>query len=427
LLIYAINAFSIPLLLRTLFSPWQMDKALGSKYDLLERVVFAIFSRFLGFVARAVLICIGLAFTLLVFLSLPLFLVLPIKISLESLQNLPSFGSSLSYGNTYYLNKHGRDVSTSGGLKIYGKEKALRMIERGLSKDTDHNVLLVGDTGVGKTTVINYLGHLGNSGLAYESILHHRVVRLEVESLSADEFEKCLKEATSAGNVILVIENIHAYTPLFELLMPYLAKPTLGIVVTTDFTNYDQTLKSYPEFLSKFVKVEISATTPEETLSVLSNRAVATRTKIDDDALVEIVRLAGRYVGNQSEPLRSLLIFEELRVLDKRVTIEDVRRIISDKTNMPIGAMSADERKVLIHLEDEMRKKIIGQDEAVDEVTDALKRLRAGVADPTKPAGSFLFLGPTGVGKTYTAKILAENYKQTSECHRGASALLGVL
>jgi len=77
---------------------------------------------------------------------------------------------------------------------------------------------------------------------------------------------------------------------------------------------------------------------------------------------------------------------------------------------MPIGAMNVDERKVLIDLENKMRRKIIGQDEAVKDVSEALRRLRTGIADPSKPAGSFLFLGPTGVGKTYTAKILAESY-----------------
>jgi ATP-dependent Clp protease ATP-binding subunit ClpA len=87
-----------------------------------------------------------------------------------------------------------------------------------------------------------------------------------------------------------------------------------------------------------------------------------------------------------------------------------VRQIVSDKTNIPIGDIGTDEKKVLIGLEDTMKKKIIGQDEAVQDVAEALRRLRTGVADHNKPAGSFLFLGPTGVGKTYTAKILAESY-----------------
>ena len=101
---------------------------------------------------------------------------------------------------------------------------------------------------------------------------------------------------------------------------------------------------------------------------------------------------------------------EELRTLDRTITIDDVRQVISDKTNIPLGATGLDERKVLMDIESVMKKKIIGQDEAVGDVAEALRRLRSGIADHSKPAGSFLFLGSTGVGKTYTAKILAESY-----------------
>lgn len=407
---YAFNAFSIPLLFKTLFSPWKMDKDSEGHLSLLEKAVFFILSRLLGFIARVFLIIIGLIFTILVILTFPIFLIFPIKISREYLQNLGSLGASLSYGDTFTLNAHSQDVAGSSSEKIYGKEKALRMIERGLSKNTNHNVLLVGDTGIGKSALISHLGRLGQSGLSFPGIHHHRVVELFMEGISVADFDKCLKEAVAARNVIMVIENIHAYRAFYEKLTPYLQAPHLGIVATTDLSNYDQVLKNYPEFLSKFEKVDLAETNFEETVAVLLNYAKINKIKIKEEALLEIVRLADRLIGNQPEPAKSLAVLEELQALGKTITIEDVRQVVSDKTNIPIGEIGGDERKVLIELEASMKKKIIGQDEAVKDVAEALRRLRTGIADHSKPAGSFLFLGPTGVGKTYTAKILAESY-----------------
>ena len=410
LVIYAFNAFSIPLLIKTLFLPWKMDQNTGTHYVFIERLVFSIFLRVLGFLARSILITVGLVFTFCVILTFPIFVLIPIKINLDYLLNLGSFGASLSYGNTYTLNTHSRNVVDSSSQKIYGKEKALRMIERGLSKDESRNVLIVGDTGTGKSTLISYLGRLGQSGLSFSGIRQHRVVELFTEGLSLPDFDKCLKEAASAGNIILVIENIHLYETIYEKLMPYLLMSHLGIIVTTDFSNYDQVLKNHPEFLSKFSKVDLEETSAEDTMAILKDEARLLNMRINDDSILEIVRLADRLIGNQPQPAKSILILEELKTLRKNISVDDVRQVVSDKTNIPIGAIGADERKILAGLEASMRKKIIGQDEAVNEVSEALIRLRTCIADHSKPAGSFLFLGPTGVGKTYTAKILAESY-----------------
>ncbi|HEV7702516.1 MAG TPA: AAA family ATPase [Candidatus Paceibacterota bacterium] len=387
-----------------------MDKDVGTRATFFEKLVFSIFSRVFGFVCRTVLIFVGLIFTFLVILTFPVFLLLPINISLYYLQNLPSFGASLSYGNTYTLDKHSHDIVGVSHGRMYGKEKALRMIERGLAKDSNHNILMVGDTGTGKSTLISYLGTLGQSGLSFSGIRNHRVVELSAEGLSLADLDTCLNEAAAAGNVILVIENIHLYESIYERLIPYLGAPHLGIVVTTDFSNYDQVLKNHPEFLSKFMKVDIEETNNEDTLLILKENARLQHVSIKEDALREIVRLTDRLVGNQAQPAKSIAVLEELKTLGKTITVEDVGLIVSDKTNIPIGAIGADEREVLKGLEASMRKKIVGQEEAVEDVTEALVRLRTGIADHTKPAGSFLFLGPTGVGKTYTAKILAESY-----------------
>jgi ATP-dependent Clp protease ATP-binding subunit ClpA len=410
LVVYAFNAFSTPLLFRTLLSPWENDTAKGDKLGFFEKLIFGIFSRFLGFIARVIYIIIGFTFTLAIILTFPIFLLLPIKISKEYLETVGSFGASLSYGETYHLNAHSHETGAPSSFKLYGKDKVLRMIDRGLSKENNRNVLLVGETGVGKSVVISHLGRLGRSGLSFFGIRHHRVVELSIEGISLEDFDKAMNEAAEAHNVIVVIENIHEYPSIYERLMKYLTMPHIGVITTTDFSNYDQVLKNYPDFLSKFEKVDILATNEEDTISIVKNTINLKGISIKEDAILEIVKLSDRFIGNQPQPLKSLLILEELRSLHKKIRIEDVHQIISDKTNIPMGAMEEDEKNILISLEANMKNKIIGQDEAVKDVSESLRRLRTGISNPSKPAGSFLFLGPTGVGKTYTAKILAESY-----------------
>ena len=123
LLSYAFNAFSVPLLVGTLFAPWERDTDIKGNYSFFEKMVLAILSRTLGFVARVVFIIIGLLFTTVVFLTFPIFLLLPIKISREYLEGLGSFGAFLSYGNTYTLNVHSRELAGSPRVKLFGKEK----------------------------------------------------------------------------------------------------------------------------------------------------------------------------------------------------------------------------------------------------------------------------------------------------------------
>jgi hypothetical protein len=135
LVIYAYSAFSIPLLLKTLFSPWKNDRDAGPNAGILEKVVFFIFSRILGFIARAVLIIIGLFFTFLVILTFPIFFLLPIKINVETLQNMGSFGASLSYGETetefkWFTEEELDDISY--GIKIHVRHYAKTALQLAL-------------------------------------------------------------------------------------------------------------------------------------------------------------------------------------------------------------------------------------------------------------------------------------------------------
>lgn len=100
---------------------------------------------------------------------------------------------------------------------------------------------------------------------------------------------------------------------------------------------------------------------------------------------------------------------QDLSLVHENVTEEEISRIVSKWTGIPVSRLTESERNKTLHLDEELHKRVIGQEEAVIKVTEAIIRSKAGIKDPTKPIGSFLFLGPTGVGKTELAKALAEN------------------
>jgi ATP-dependent Clp protease ATP-binding subunit ClpB len=99
---------------------------------------------------------------------------------------------------------------------------------------------------------------------------------------------------------------------------------------------------------------------------------------------------------------------QDFKLLQDKVTAEEIAEVVSRWTGIPVSKMLEGEREKLLHMEDQLHKRVVGQDEAVHAVSDAIRRSRAGLSDPNRPNGSFLFLGPTGVGKTELCKALAE-------------------
>ena len=104
-----------------------------------------------------------------------------------------------------------------------------------------------------------------------------------------------------------------------------------------------------------------------------------------------------------------------MTLVRNKVTDEEVAEVVSRWTGIPVSKMLEGERERLLHLEDELGRRVIGQQEAIDAVSDAIRRSRAGLSDPDRPNGSFLFLGPTGVGKTELCKALAVSLFDTEE------------
>lgn len=406
--------FSISGLLRTLFVPWHRDeyKTEPGLWGFFEKLSFQIITRIIGFVIRLVTILIALFSLLLCLILFPLFLIFPIHVNFEELVKIGSLGREWAYPITFTLNRHGRDMRLLPEYLVIDHDHAIEQIERTLSRKTQQNVLIVGSAGIGKTTRLSYLARKMYRDISAPALNGKRLVELFPEEMSVDDIEKCIKEAIDARNVILVIENIERFK-ILSILEPYMDNHHFQMILTTDYASYHADFKHRGNLMRVSEVVEFYPPDDETTMLYLIDWCQFNKEshRFSDETLAAIVILTDKLIMNAYQPEKSIDILEELSSLNKKdITPEDVEVLLSQKTGVPLGALRSDEKNKLINLEDVLKSHVIGQDEAVQAISSALKRSRAGVVDNKKPIGSFLFLGTTGVGKTHTAKMLAQYY-----------------
>ena len=345
-------------------------------------------------------------------------------------------------GYTLTLDKHSIDwteiAKKEGFPEIIGHGKEIEQAERILSGRENNNVLLVGEPGIGRKGVIQGLVRKAVLGQSLPDINYKRVVELDMPGLMAetktvDELEgvldKIFQESVSAGNVILVINEFHNFignkpgagtADIAGIISPYLSLPTFQIVAVCSFVGLHKNIEQNPSILNLFEKVEVSEISEQETLMALENLVPFLEQKykifVSYPALREIISLSRRYLASLPFPKKALDIFEEAMIYAKKTAKvkillpSHINAIIAEKAQMPVGEMEAKEKNILLNLEDLIHQRIINQAEAVIGVATALRRARAEVSARKGPMGTFLFLGPTGVGKTETSKALAQIY-----------------
>lgn len=405
--------FSIAALIKTLLAPFRRDRIKGgtTEYSLLERVVWNIFSRILGLFIRLPLITIGLLSMLSALLLFPIFAVFRIRVDVHKLQHHIPLGRDIAYGFTPFLMKHARDLAQAPETALVGKQQALHQIERILGRERQNNVLLIGEPGVGRTTLLEQLAKRLRWGDTLPQLQYRHIFELQIESMGQEDVRRLMNEAVAAGNIIVVINDLHAYPELPDILLPYIQVADFQIIGVTNFSGYHQNLKFRTDLLQAFEKVEIAEPSNEETEQLLKSIADAHKVSLEGGVTGEIVRLTNQLVHTIPQPEKAIDILEELFVAGTpNITLQAVHTLLSEKTGVPVGELSTRERDILIHLENLLKQYIVGQDPAIESITKAMKRARAGVADESRPVGSFLFAGPTGVGKTYTAQVLSRIY-----------------
>ena len=270
--------------------------------------------------------------------------------------------------------------------------------------------------------------------LNYKRVLILDLPRLVAATQNIEEAEKILasifQEIILAGNVILVIDNIHDYigvqterragvVEISGSLSSYLTMPDFRFIGITTFDGLHLNIQKNSALLSFFEKIEVSEVLEEETLAILENRALRLEGKYKTiaswPALKSIISLTARYLPALPFPEKAMSLLDEAMIFavkgkKKIILPEDIAKIVTGKTQIPVGKIEEKEKEILLNLESLIHQRIINQEEAVGEISSALRRARSDLTIRKGPMGAFLFLGPTGVGKTETSKALAEIY-----------------
>ncbi|MCR4762984.1 MAG: ATP-dependent Clp protease ATP-binding subunit [Lachnospiraceae bacterium] len=386
---------------------------------------------------------------------------------------------------------------------IIGRDKEIRRVIQTLSRRTKNNPCLIGESGVGKTAVVEGLAQRIVSGDVPFTIQNKRVLTLDLSGMIAGskyrgEFEerikKMIREVTEDGNVILFIDEMHTLIgaggaegaiDASNILKPSLARGELQMIGATTVSEYHKYVERDAALERRFQPVAVEEPTRDEAVEIL--RGIAHkyeehhRVQIEPEAIEAAVTLSERYINDRNLPDKAIDLIDEaasavrlrtggtsarekgledeIRGLDERiedalrredfsaasvynrqqtallkkmsriranaekngtkgypkVSRGDIEQVVSDWTGVPLTRLAEKETERLLKLEKELHKRVIGQEEAVQALSKAIRRGRVGLQDPNRPIGSFLFLGPTGVGKTELSKALAETMFGTEE------------
>ncbi|MBA4044347.1 MAG: ATP-dependent Clp protease ATP-binding subunit ClpA, partial [Erythrobacter sp.] len=308
-----------------------------------------------------------------------------------------------------------------------------------LCRRSKNNPLYVGDPGVGKTAIAEGLARKIVEGDVPEVLAEAVIYSLDMGALLAGtryrgDFEERLKqvvnELEAMPNAVLFIDEIHTVIgagatsggamDASNLLKPALSSGAIRCIGSTTYKEFRNHFEKDRALLRRFQKIDVNEPTIEDTIKILKGLRSAFedhhKVKYTPDAIKTAVELSARYINDRKLPDKAIDVIDEVGAMQmlvppsrrkKTITAREIEQVIATMARIPPKSVSKDDKKALENLERDLKHVVFGQDEAITRLATAMKLSRAGLRDPDKPIGSFLFSGPTGVGKTEVARQLA--------------------
>ena len=334
------------------------------------------------------------------------------------------------------LNKKAQDGKID---PLIGREAEIDRTIQILCRRNKNNPLYVGDPGVGKTAIAEGLALRIVDEDVPEVLIDATIYSLDMGALLAGtryrgDFEERLKnvmtELEAMPDAVLFIDEIHTVIgagatsggsmDASNILKPSLQSGGLRCIGSTTYKEYRSHFEKDRALVRRFQKIDIYEPSIEDTVKILRGLKPYFEehhnVRYTAESLRTAVELAARYINDRKLPDKAIDVIDEVgasRMLlpehkrRKTVTVKDVEDIVATMARIPPKTVSRDDKKALKTLERDLKTMVFGQDEAIEALASSIKLARAGLREPEKPIGCYLFSGPTGVGKTEAARQLA--------------------